>query len=81
MVTVLMKLTPITEKARSRSEFAWRGSTAEVAMAAAAPQTPVAHPIRKPKSRVSPIARAASTPNTMVKPTAQTAITIGSAPP
>jgi len=27
------------------------GSTAEVAIAAAAPQTPVAQPVRKPKSR------------------------------
>src|SRR5437763_11198067 len=34
MVTVLMKLTPITVKARSRSEFSCLGSTAEVAIAA-----------------------------------------------
>src|SRR6476469_3879706 len=81
MVMVLMKLTPITAKARSRSELAWRGSTAEVAIAAAAPHTPVAQPVRKPKSRVRPNRRATIAPNTMVQPTAAIAITIGSTPP
>src|SRR5690242_18386874 len=81
MVMVLMKLTPITAKARSRSELGWRGSTAEVAIAAAAPHTPVAQPVRKPKSRVKPNRRATIAPKVMVHATAATAITTGSAPP
>lgn len=81
MVMVLMKFTPITVKARSRSEFSCLGRTAEVAIAAAAPQTPVAQPVRKPKLRLRPNSRAAHAPKTMVQPTAASAITIGSAPP
>ena len=77
---VLRKLTPITVKARSRSEFSCLGSTAEAAMAAAAPQTPVAHPVSSPKSRLRPKKRAAQAPKTMVQPTAASAIRIGNMP-
>jgi hypothetical protein len=57
------------------------GSTAEAAIAAAAPHTPVAQPVSRPKSRVSPNRRAAQAPNTMVQETAASAISTGSAPP
>src|SRR5260221_11978492 len=76
-----MKFTPITVKARSRSELACLGSTADAAIAAAAPQTPVAQPVSRPKSRDSPNRRAAQAPNTMVQLTAASAIRTGRAPP
>ena len=46
------------------------GQTAEVAIAAAAPHTPVAQPVRRPKSRDRPT-DATPTPKGMVKPTAR----------
>jgi hypothetical protein len=81
MVMVLMKLTPITVKARSRSEFACLGSTADVAIAAAAPHTPVAQPVSNPKLRLKPKARATTAPKAMVQATAASAISTGKGPP
>ncbi len=81
MTTVLMKLTPMTVKARSRSEFSCLGSTAEAAIAAAAPHTPVAQPVSRPKSRDRPNSRAAQAPKAMVPATAAKAISTGSTPP
>ena len=42
----------VTVKARSRSEFSCLGRTADAAIAAAAPHTPVAQPVSRPLARI-----------------------------